>query len=389
MLDATERKAYGNAFMTLLPCRGNGPRVGVKDIIDVEGVVSTAGCEYVAAHGSPASADATCIEGVRAAGADIVGKTNLHELAFGTTGINSWSGTPINPLGSDLLPGGSSSGNAVALGLGLCDIALGTDTGGSVRIPSACCGTAGLKTTFGRIPVRGVRPLAASLDIVGPMARDVAMLELGMQLLEPGFMVSALPAERVGRLGVTAADPRVDAAVDQALATAGLHVTECDISEEEWEAAVAALNDVLWAEAATSNLSLRAHWGRLQIGETLNTALALHSDVARMAAAYEVKRTWAARLSQAVADHGLLASPTIETLTPSFQEYQSRRIRLSRFTSPVNLAGLPAVVIPVPSTGGLPASLQLIGPPDSEDLLLATAGVIEHSLTHSHLSGKP
>jgi amidase len=93
-------------------------------------------------------------------------------------------------------------------------------------------------------------------------------------------------------------------------------------------------------------------------------------------------------LSQAVTAHGLLASPTIETLTPSFQEYRSRRIRLSRFTSPVNLAGLPAVVIPVPSAKGLPASLQLIGPSGTEDLLLATAGVVERSLTHSHLSGK-
>jgi amidase len=380
MLSADERAAYGNAFITLLPCDGQGPRVGVKDLIDIAHVVTTAGCRYLAEHCPPPGEDAACLEGIRAAGASIVGKTNLHELAFGTTGLNSWSGTPVNPLGADLLPGGSSSGSAVALARRFCDLALGTDTGGSVRIPSACCGTAGLKTTYGRIPLRGVRPLAPSLDIVGPMARDIAGLVRGMQLLEPGFTVSARPAGRVGRLRAGEADPRVDAAADRALAASGLQVDDCDITEQEWEAAVTALNDILWAEAAEANLDIRAHWGELQNGANLVTALRLGKDRERMAAARETRRAWERRLAAAVGSFGLLASPAIETLTPSFREYQSRKIRMSRFTSPVNLAGFPAVVFPVPADGPLPSSLQLIGPPGSEDLLLATAAVIERSV---------
>src|SRR5438034_49487 len=125
--------------------------------------------------------------GARAAGVRIVGKTNLHELAFGTSGINPWFGTPTNPLDPGLVPGGSSSGSAVAVATDEADVALGSDTGGSVRIPSACCGTAGLKTTWGRVSLEGVWPLSLSLDTIGPMARDVRGVITGMTLLEPGF----------------------------------------------------------------------------------------------------------------------------------------------------------------------------------------------------------
>ena len=119
-----------------------------------------------------------------------MGRTNLHELALGVTGVNPWFGTPVNPLDPALVPGGSSSGSAVAVATDEADVAYGSDTGGSVRIPSACCGTAGLKTTWGRIPLEGVWPLSPSFDTVGPMARDVAGLVAGMALLEPGFSVA-------------------------------------------------------------------------------------------------------------------------------------------------------------------------------------------------------
>lgn len=381
MLNVNEDQDYGRAFITLLPCKSGGIRVGVKDLINVAGVVTTAGCWYLAENCTPALEDADCLGGIRAANANIVGKTNLHELAFGTTGFNDWSGTPINPLGADLVPGGSSSGNAVALGMGFCDVAIGTDTGGSVRIPSACCGTAGLKTTYGRVPMRGVRPLAPSLDIIGPMAKDVSRLIKGMQLLEPGFAVATGPADRVGRLRVGEVDPRVDAAIDRALAAVGLCVVACDIAEQEWEAAIAATNDILWAEAAFANLGIREHWSELQNGANLETALKLGADEQRMAAARETQQAWKPRMTSVIESVGLLVSPTLETLTPSFQDYQSREIRLSRFTSPVNLAGFPAIVLPVPTDGPLPSSLQLIGPSGSEDLLLATAAAVEQSVS--------
>ena len=152
----------------------DGPRLAVKDAIDVAGTVSTAGCQALADRGLVAADDAPCVATARAAGARLVGKTNLHELCFGTTGLNPTFGDPVNPRWPELVPGGSSSGSAVAVALDEADVAYGTDTGGSVRIPAACCGIAGLKTTHGRVSIEGVWPLSPSLDTVGPLARDVA-----------------------------------------------------------------------------------------------------------------------------------------------------------------------------------------------------------------------
>src|SRR5579864_7017638 len=156
-------------FITRFDAAGSGVRLAVKDLIDMEGEVTTAGCRAVATRARPATQDAPCLAGARAAGARIVGRTNLHELALGVTGVNPWFGTPVNPLDPTRVPGGSSSGSAVAVAAGEADIALGSDTGGSIRIPAACCGVVGLKTTRGRIPLRGVFPLGPSLDTVGPM----------------------------------------------------------------------------------------------------------------------------------------------------------------------------------------------------------------------------
>jgi amidase len=177
-------------FITRYETSGTGVRLAVKDLIDMEGELTTAGCRAVADRATPAPRDAVCMAGARAAGARIVGRTNLHELALGVTGINPWYGTPVNPVDPTRVPGGSSSGSAVAVAVGDADVAYGSDTGGSVRIPAACCGTAGLKTTWGRIPLDDVWPLSPSFDTVGPMARDVAGLVVGMELLEPGFAVA-------------------------------------------------------------------------------------------------------------------------------------------------------------------------------------------------------
>src|SRR3954447_6464882 len=179
-----------STFITKLETTGDGPRLAVKDIIDVEGVPTTGGSRRLERKAKPAPADAPCLAGARAAGARIVGKANLHELATMPIGTNPWFGSPVNPLDPALIPGGSSSGSAVAVANDDADVALGSDTGGSVRIPSACCGTVGLKTTYGRVSLDGVWPLAPSLDTIGPMARDISGVVLGMQLLEPGFAVA-------------------------------------------------------------------------------------------------------------------------------------------------------------------------------------------------------
>jgi amidase len=371
---------YNDAFITLFSPPTTGIRLAVKDAIDVAGVVTTAGCEWVAEHTAPAREDAACLRGFRTPDVSIVGKTNLHELAFGTTGLNSWSGTAINPLGSDLVPGGSSSGNAVALAIDACDLALGTDTGGSVRIPSACCGTAGLKPTYGTVSMEGVWPLAPSLDTLGPMAKDVAGLLEGMRRLVPGFSEAGKPASQVGRLRVGPVDPNVDAAVDSALLAAGLRIVDCEISEAEWEAAIAATTDILWAEAALSNIKLKPHWSQLQNGDNLEKALVVAENHDRVAAARKAQLAWKERLAEVAERVGLIASPTLEAFPPAIQEANDGRVRLSRFTSPVNLSGLPAIVIPVPSAVALPSSLQFIGPRDSEGYLLATAGMVEKAV---------
>src|SRR5580658_8479506 len=155
-----------------MPGAGGGIRLAVKDLIDVAGVPTTAGSQALAATAAAAERDAQCLAGARGAGARIVGKANLDELAFGASGVNAYFGTPVNPLDPGRVPGGSSSGSAVAIADGEADIAYGSDTGGSVRIPAAFCGRTGLKTTHGRISLEGVWPLAPSLDTVGPMARD-------------------------------------------------------------------------------------------------------------------------------------------------------------------------------------------------------------------------
>jgi amidase len=381
--DLNQKPLYGNAFISLLWDDAPGLRVGVKDVIDVTGTVTTAGCAVVAEEKEAATADAACLAGVRAAGASIVGKTNLSELAFGATGTNAWSGTPVNPLGNSLVPGGSSSGSAVAVALGACEVALGTDTGGSVRIPSACCGTMALKTTQGQIPMQGVSPLAPTLDTVGPMAAKVESLALGARLLIPSIDVTVSAETRAAVLRFSGVSAVVQAAVEECLAQAGFTFSECSITEVEWEAAFAATNDILWAEAAMSNLRLRSRWRELQNGENLELALEISKDKRRLRAARQIQRAWRSRLAKAVDLSGLIASPTIGVLPPTMDQIRRKQVRLARFTNPVNLAGLPAVVMPTRNVHGLPASLQLIGPASSEAVLLASAAQIEWSCLQS------
>src|ERR1700758_4794209 len=161
---------------------GAGPRLAVKDCIDVAGLPTTAGCPVVAEMAERAHTDAAVVASAREGGARIVGKASLTELCWSASGINHWAGTPLNPRDPRRLPGGSSSGSAVAVATGEADVAFGTDTGGSVRVPAACCGVVGLKTTLGRISVKGVYPLAPSLDTVGPMGRTVTATGEGMAL---------------------------------------------------------------------------------------------------------------------------------------------------------------------------------------------------------------
>src|SRR4051795_1798618 len=242
-----------STYITRFADSGQGIAVAVKDLVDMAGVVTTAGCRALADNALPAERDAPLLREIRrreAAGEVwIVGKTKLHELAYGTTGANPWWGTSVNPTYPTLFPGGSSSGSATAVAAGEAVVALGSDTGGSVRIPAACCGVAGLKTTWGRVPLGGVFPLSPGLDTVGPLARDVGGLVWAMRLLEPGFAVPTLgtgvaPVLLRLRLGDDVrVDPAVDAAVDEAVAAAGWRVHERHV--EGWRAAVRGAGRIL------------------------------------------------------------------------------------------------------------------------------------------------
>jgi amidase len=362
-------------YIARLDLPGTGPRIAVKDLIDLAGVPTTAGCKALAEVAEPAGADAACMAGARAADAVIVGKANLHELAFGGTGVNQWFGTPVNPLDPGLLPGGSSSGSAVAVAEGSADIGYGTDTGGSVRIPAACCGLVGLKTTFGRISLDGVWPLAPSLDTVGPIAADVAGVTAGMALLEPGFAVAVGPAARIGRLRPLPdkTDPRVDAAVDAALRATGLEVVE--LGQVEWEQALRQSYVLTTAEAAVVDAELMARPDGIsdQVKTMLEFGATVTGDQQDAIRVYQ--RGWKAMFAQILGRVDVIALPTLGFFPPPLAEAEQHDF--PQLTAPVNLSGLPALALPVPSEHRLPASVQLIGPANAEDLLLATGALLE------------
>jgi amidase len=366
-----------STFIARAASNGTGWRVAVKDLIDVTGYPTTNGSKVLAGQATPATSDAPCLNGTRAVEAQgratIVGKTNQHELAYGVTGINPWFGTPVNPLGRDLIPGGSSSGSAVAVAAAEADIAFGSDTGGSIRIPAACCGVVGLKTTRGRVPTGGVCPLARSLDTVGPMAATVALVAAGMALLEPDFTASPDPATRMGRLRLPATE-MIDTALDAALAATGIETV--DVQLPGWDEATLATMTILSAEAWEVHADL---WRSSASGLSPDVSARLEGasliDKEETAAAWERGRTWCGGLNRLFADVDVIALPTLADEPPDVEH--ATRIGEIRYVAPFNLAGVPAISLPVRGASRVPPSLQLVGPAGSEELLLATAAAVE------------
>jgi amidase len=352
------------------------PRVAVKDAIDLAGVPTTAGCVAVRDRAKPAPGDAACLAGFRTAGVSIVGKTTLTELCLSPTGVNEAFGMPVNPLAPDLIPGGSSSGSAVVTASGEADIALGTDTGGSVRIPAACCGLVGLKTTWGRIPLRGVWPLAPTLDTVGPLARDMAGVVDGLRLLDPSWPGPTQPAATVGRLRIEGTDPAVEDAVDAALAAAGFTVHS--VSVAGWAASFAPFSLILLGELWRCHHDLVDSSG---LSRWVNKALHRGRMVSdgQLTDALAARAAWQAELAAALRATPVLALPTLPGPPPAREA--SRGFPITSLTAPFNLAGAPAIALPVPSAGSaVPPSLQLVGPMGGEDVLCATALVVEQAV---------
>ena len=367
-----------STFITRLETTGTGPTLAVKDLIDVKDVPTTAGSRAVQKMAKPATCDAPLLAGARAANARIVGKANLHELAMLPLGTNNYFGTPVNPLDPSRIPGGSSSGSAVAVANEDALVALGSDTGGSIRIPSACCGTSGLKTTHGRVSLEGVWPLSPSLDTVGPMAKDIAGLIVGMQLLEPQFTPSRAPARRIGRVRTTG-QPEIERAIDEALARAEFEVVEIEL---DLAVGAAAFSATFFTEVVQIDGALvRSSPG--DVGDDIVNSIELFELFTVSELMYRQQMAaWSATLEALFEQVELLALPTLPIFAPRLSELggdlNNLLIEITSHVAPFNAAGVPALAQPVPVRGGaLPASLQLVGPRNSEELLVTTALLVQ------------
>jgi aspartyl-tRNA(Asn)/glutamyl-tRNA(Gln) amidotransferase subunit A len=385
----------------------HGIPIGVKDLIAVKNVRLTAGSKVLADHVS--QEDATVVEQLRRAGAVIIGKTNTHEFAYGT-----YTPPTRNPWDLTRIPGGSSGGSAAAVAAGMCPGAIGSDTGGSIRIPSACCGITGLKPTYGRVSTYGVIPLSWSLDHVGPMGRsaeDCAILFDAMAKYDPrdpnsvsrppdkssATLISgpegrgplSLQGIKLGVLSesfVAPLDPEVRAAWHATLLVLqeeGAEVSDIELRRPAMEV----YRTIQMPEASLAHMEkdwltngLEAYGertrSRLLQGQTLTAV-----DYLR---AQQQRRTFSSNLRSAMQRVNALVLPTLPiSAIPVEQADQDIQIdgitenattALLRLTMPFNLAGLPAVSLPCGfTTGGLPIGLQLVGKPFEESMILRIA----------------
>lgn len=343
-----------------------GRRLGVKDNIDVVGVATRVGSRLLGARVGPALRDAAVVERLRAAGWVPAARTVMVELAYGTHGVNPFDGTPENVLDAELVPGGSSSGSAVGVALGLVDLALGTDTGGSVRIPAAANGVIGYKPSYGAVSTSGVAPLAPSLDTVGLIAPDVDRLCEGLGALGIEEQVGEWPLVAVGT-GDSDADARL------AELAGSLVSTPIDLG-----AVARAAGVVLDFEAARtwSWLLREAHRLDPWVRRRLEGALAI--DGAAYLDARARLRAWRAAFDAWFAESGALALVATLAVPPGPLSSWSS-LRLNALTIPWNALGLPALSVPVGGgegtwrTSRVPFSVQIVGPFGADGRLLHVA----------------
>jgi aspartyl-tRNA(Asn)/glutamyl-tRNA(Gln) amidotransferase subunit A len=309
---------------------------------------------------------------LEAAGYANVGKTNLHEFAYGITSENPHFGTVPNPVAPGRIAGGSSGGSAAALAAGLADAALGTDSGGSIRIPAACCGIVGFKPTFDLVPTDGCFPLAPSFDHVGPMARTVEECEAMLRVLAPGFTSVPEPgAPRVARAWTEHADPLVRARVEEA--AAALDAAPIDVPLDT-ETSAAFMHDV-----AEVHRELYAENGELY-GENVAVKIerCLTVTEAEAITARSARERYREAAERALAGFDLLLTPTLPSVAPPVGIGDTAlREQMITFTYPFNALGWPALALPCgPAEDGLPASAQLVGRPGDDGLVLAAGRLL-------------
>lgn len=380
----------------------HGIPVGLKDLTAVAGIRMTAGSKIMADNVPDEDAEITLR--LRDAGAVIIGKLNMHEFAYGATGVNDHYGPARNAWNTDLITGGSSSGSGTAIAAGECLAAIGTDTGGSIRIPASLCGITGLKPTFGRVSRRGIVPLSWSLDHAGPMARTVEDVAVFLQAiagrdpLDESSTDVPVPDYRAGldgglaglRVGVPdsfffdAVDPQVEAAVRAAigrLESLGAEVR--DVSLPKLSELGAALTSMMLPEATAYHqkwLNERPDdYGdavrfRLELGATISATAYVQAQRLREM----LMREWREDVFSKV---DLIATPTTAIPAGSVKEAElGTTMNLIRFTNPFNFMAVPAISVPCGFTdAGLPIGLQLAGRWWDEPAVLRAAYAYEQS----------
>ncbi|AXE98301.1 amidase [Paraburkholderia hospita] len=377
--------AFISEFTLSADPAAQGPTIAIKDSIDVAGYPTT-GASRSLADAPPAAAHAEVVQRLLDAGWRIAGKTNMHELAFGMTGINDYTGTPVNPQDAARIPGGSSSGSASAVGAKLVDAALGTDTGGSIRGPAACCGVIGLKPTFGRVSRKGAVPRESTLDCVGPFTRDIATLVDAMAAIAPTFDTNAAKRANAGaNVAIVSVD--ADAAIRQGVARAvqvagfASRAIELDHLKEAFEAGLAVIN----VETARAFAHL-VETGKLGADVDARLRVAVQTTQAQLDAAEHARRAFTAAVDRALENADVLVLPTLPTLPITIEAARNGTpvLTMSSLIRPFNLSGHPALSLPIPIEGSpMKAGLQIVGRKGADEQVCAVAAHFEAALAAS------
>ncbi|MHB8643189.1 MAG: amidase [Gaiellaceae bacterium] len=374
-------------WISELQPRGDGIRLAVKDLFDVAGTTTTYGSTIFADHVPATTAEA--LRRLEAAGYVIVGKTNLHEFAYGVTSMNPHFGWVPNPSGHGRIAGGSSGGSAAALAAGLADAALGTDTGGSIRIPAAFCGIVGFKPTFGLVSLDGCWPLAPSYDHAGPMARDVATCTAMFEVLADGFEPTTVELAdlRVALAWADDADAGVRARVEEAAALFP-HCDRIDFPRAQGHV------PVFLREIAEVHADLFAEHAD-EYGEDVAwklRELCFPVTDRELEEAERVRAAFRGEAAELLEGYDLLLTPAQPFVAPTYEEAAGDALRsvITSFTNPFNALGWPALALPCGTAEhGLPASLQLVGQTGDDALVLAAGASLEGSITRTREGQTP
>ena len=347
-----------NAFISLTGEDGDGPVVAVKDLVDVRGTVTTAG--GVLLRKELALSDAPLIGEIRRHGCVVVGKTNLHEWAFGITSNNPHHGPVRNPRDPRRIPGGSSGGSAAAVVAGMCDWAVGSDTGGSIRIPAGLCGCVGFKPTIGMVSTEGVFPLSRSLDTMGPLAPDVRSAAVALEMMSG--LTGIAPGELAG--GYRLAVPRgwfddLDEETRAAWLRVAGELKEIDFPGHQELGAPGTV--ILSAEAAQLHRErVEEHPDQFGTDVLGNLRRGLEVKAVDYLKALEERERLADEVEVAMEGVDALLVPATPRVAPLIEESDGVRPLMTRFTRPFNVTGQPIVTLPAPSRG-LPVGIQVVG----------------------------